>query len=60
LELICDDLVAAFEDCIGLGVGCGCDYCLDSVGLKEFSKLDSSDFGSFAMKKDKESWVVQS
>ncbi len=52
--------MAAFEDCIGLGVGCGCDYCLDSVGLKEFSKLDSSDFGSFAMKTDKESWVVQS
>jgi hypothetical protein len=41
-------LVCAFKDCIGLGVGCGRDYCLDPVGLKEFLKLDSDEFGSLS------------
>jgi hypothetical protein len=50
--------VGAFEDCIGLGVGCGHDYCLDSVGLKEFLRLNSDDFSSFVIKTDKGSWVV--
>jgi hypothetical protein len=35
-ELICDNLLGVLEDCIGLRVGCGRNYCLDSVGLKEF------------------------
>jgi hypothetical protein len=50
--------VGAFKDCIGLVVGCGHDYCLDSIELKEFLKLDSSEFGSFVMKTGKESWVA--
>jgi hypothetical protein len=50
--------VGALEDRVGLGVGCGCDYCLDSIGLKEFLKLNSSEFSSFVMKTDKGSWVV--
>ena len=50
--------MGAFKDCIGLGVGCGRNYCLDSIGLKEFLKLNSSEFGSFVMKTDKGSWVV--
>jgi hypothetical protein len=50
--------MGAVKDCIGLGIGCGCDYCLDTVGLEEFLKLDSSEFGSFVMKTDKGSWVV--
>jgi hypothetical protein len=45
--------VCAFEDCIGLGVGCGHNYSLDSIGLKELLKLDSSEFGSFVMKTEK-------
>jgi hypothetical protein len=49
-ELIRDYLVGAFEDCIGLRVGCGCNYCLDSIGLKEFLKFNSCEFGSFVMK----------
>jgi hypothetical protein len=57
-ELIHDYLVGAFEDCIGLRVGCGRNYCLDSVGLKEFLKLNSCEFGSFVMKTDKRSWVA--
>jgi hypothetical protein len=40
-ELICDYLLGAFEDCIGLRVGCGHNYCLDSIGLKEFLKFNS-------------------
>jgi hypothetical protein len=26
-------LVGALEDRVGLGVGCGCNYSLDSIGL---------------------------
>jgi hypothetical protein len=48
----------AFEDCIGLGIGCGCDYCFDTIGLMEFLKLNSGEFGSFVMKTDKGSWVA--
>jgi hypothetical protein len=58
LELIHGYLVGAFEDSIGLRVGCGRKYCLDSVGLKEFLKLDGGEFGSFVMKTDKGSWVA--
>jgi hypothetical protein len=50
--------VGAFKDGIGLGVGNCCNYCLDSIGLKEFLKFDSGEFGSFVMKTDKGSWVV--
>jgi hypothetical protein len=51
--------VGAFEDCIGLRVGCGCNYCLNSVGLKEFLKeLNSCEFGSFVVKTKKRSWVA--
>jgi hypothetical protein len=50
--------VGAFEDCIGLRVGCGRNYCLDSIGLKEFLKLNSCEFGSFVVKTNKRSWVV--
>jgi hypothetical protein len=50
--------VCALKDCIGLGVGCGHDYCLDSIGLKEFLKLNSSEFSSFVMKIEKGSWIV--
>jgi hypothetical protein len=57
-ELICDYLVGAFEDCIGLRVGCGRNYCFDSIGLKEFLKLNSCEFGSFVVKTDKRSWVA--
>jgi hypothetical protein len=57
-ELIRNYLVGALEDRIGLGVGCGRDYCLDSIGLEEFLKLDSHEFGSFVMKTDAGSWVV--
>ncbi len=58
-ELIRDYLVGAFEDCIGLRVRCGRNYCLDSVGLKEFLKeLNSCEFGSFVVKTNKRSWVV--
>jgi hypothetical protein len=58
LELIRDYLVGALKDCIGLGVGFGHNYCLDSIGLKEFLKLDSGEFSSFVMKTDEGSWVV--
>jgi hypothetical protein len=44
--------VGALKDRIGLGAGCGCDYRLDSIGLKEFLKLDSGEFGSFVMMTD--------
>jgi hypothetical protein len=57
-ELILDYLLCVFEDGIGLGVGCGCNYCLDSVGLKEFLKFNSCEFGSFVVKTDKRSWVA--
>ena len=57
-ELIRDYLVGAFEDCIGLRVGCGRNYCFDSIGLKEFLKLNSCEFGSFVVKTDKRSWVA--
>jgi hypothetical protein len=58
-ELIRDYLVGAFEDCIVLRVGCGRNYCFDSIGLKEFFlKLNSCEFGSFVMKTDKRSWVA--
>jgi hypothetical protein len=57
LGLICDYLVGVLKDCIGLSVGCGHNYCLDSIGLKEFLKLNSCEFGSFVMKTDKRSWV---
>jgi hypothetical protein len=58
LELIGNYLVGVFEDCIGLGIGCGCDYCLDAVGLEEFLELNTSEFGSFIMKTDEGSWIV--
>jgi hypothetical protein len=45
-------------DCIGLRVCCGRNYCLDSVGLKEFLKLNSCEFSSFVVKTDKRSWVA--
>ncbi len=50
--------LGVFKDSIGLRVGCGRKYCLDSVGLKEFLKLNAGEFGSFVMKTDKGSWVV--
>jgi hypothetical protein len=56
-ELIRNYLVGALEDRIGLGVGCGHDYCLHSIGLKEFLKLNTSEFSSFIMKTDEGSWV---
>jgi hypothetical protein len=49
-ELISDYLVGAFEDCIGLRVGCGRNYCFDSIGLKEFLKLNCCEFSSFVVK----------
>jgi hypothetical protein len=49
--------VGAFEDCIGLRVGCGRNYCFDSIGLKEFLKLNSCEFGSFVVKRDKQALV---
>jgi hypothetical protein len=58
LVLICNYLVGAFEDCIGLRVGCGCNYYLDSIQLKEFLKFNSCKFSSFVMKTDKKSWVA--
>jgi hypothetical protein len=58
LELIRSYLVGVFEDSIGLRVGCGRKYCLDSVGLTEFLKRNAGEFGSFVMKTDKGSWVV--
>jgi hypothetical protein len=58
LELIRDYLVGAFKDCIGWRVGCGHNYFFDSIGLKEFLKLNSCEFGSFVVKTDKRSWVV--
>jgi hypothetical protein len=57
-KLICNYLVGVLKDHIGLGIGCGRDYCLDSVGLKEFLKLYFGEFGSFVMKTDKGSWIV--
>ena len=45
-ELVCNNLVCAFEDCIGLWVGGTCNHCLYSIGLKEFLKLNSGEFGS--------------
>jgi hypothetical protein len=41
LELVCNNLVCAFEDPICLGIGCSHDYYFDTVGLKEFLKLNS-------------------
>ena len=57
-ELVCNYLMCAFEDCIGLWVGSTCNHCLNSIGLKEFLKLDSGEFGSLVMKTDEGSWVV--
>jgi hypothetical protein len=57
-ELICDYLVGAFEDRMNLGMGCGCNYCLETVGLEEFLELNTSEFGSFIMKTDEGSWVA--
>ncbi len=48
----------AFKDCVGLWVGSTCKHCLNSIGLKEFLKLDSSEFGSLVIKTDEWSWVV--
>jgi hypothetical protein len=47
-----------FEDCIGLWVGGTCNYCLDSIRLNEFLKLNASEFGSLVMNKGEGSWVV--
>jgi hypothetical protein len=58
LQLICDYLVGAFEECIGLGIGCGHDYHLDTIELEEFLELNTSEFDSFVMKIDGGSWVV--
>jgi hypothetical protein len=50
-------LVCVFEDCIGgLWVGGTCNHCFNSIGLKEFLKLDSSEFGSLVMKMDEGMW----
>jgi hypothetical protein len=58
-ELICNYLVGAFEDHIGLGIGCGHNYYLDTIELEGFLELDSGEFSSFViMKTDNGSWVA--
>ncbi len=57
-ELVCNYFMHMFEDCIGLWVGGTCNHCLNSIGLKEFLKLDSGEFSSLVMKTDEGSWVV--
>jgi hypothetical protein len=57
-KLICNYLVGALEDRIGLGIGCGRNCCLDTIGLEEFLELNTREFSSFIMKTDEGSWIV--
>jgi hypothetical protein len=50
--------VGALKDCIGFGIGCGRDYCLDTVGLEELLEFNTSEFSSFIMKTDERSWIA--